>query len=352
MKKTLIALALVCCLLLAVGCQSPATPSPEPVPPEEAPTVQLQTAQPEPAQPQAGGEETRNPDKKVVIGFANLTDTLDFGKTVKASILRCAEAEGWEVIALDNERKGAKAVENADLLASRGVDAFIEFNVDASVAGTVMDIMNAANIPVIAIDIPHPGAPFFGVNNIESGMITGRALADKATAEWGGEVDLVILVENAKAGEEVKKRMTGIQEGVKEKLNLSDDLFIYVDGEGDLLKAQEKVSSTLTAHPDKKHILIGTLQDPMGQGSLAAVEAAGRQDECFIASQGCEVPALANLRGEANCWIGSTAATPEKYGDFIMPLVKQMLAGEKVSDMNYVEHFFVDKSNVNAIYPQ
>jgi ribose transport system substrate-binding protein len=299
----------------------------------------------------AGGSAFAAP-KKTVIGFANLTDTLDFGKTVKKSILAAAAREGWEVIALDNERKGLKAVENAQTLASRGISAFIEFNVDASVAGTIMDIMNEAKIPVVAIDIPHPGAPFFGVNNMESGRITGNALAEKALAKWGGKVDLLILVENAKAGAEVKKRMLGIETGVLEKIKLSRQNIIYVDGEGDLLKAQERVTGLLTANPDKKNILIGTLQDPMGQGAFAAVESAKRQANVFIASQGAEVPSLANLRLPENCWIGSTAATPEKYGDFIIPIVKKMLAGEKVDAMNYVKHFFVDKSNVNTYYPQ
>ena len=33
-----------------------------------------------------------------------------------------------------------------------------------------------ANIPVIAIDIPHPGATYFGANNYQAGLIGGRAL--------------------------------------------------------------------------------------------------------------------------------------------------------------------------------
>jgi ribose transport system substrate-binding protein len=300
----------------------------------------------------AGTQEAAGADKKIVVGFANLTDTLDFGKTVKKSILDAAAKEGWEVIALDNERKGLKAIENAQLLATRGVDAFIEFNVDISVAGTIMDIMNEAKIPVVAIDIPHPGAPFFGVNNLQSGRITGAALANKAKDKWGGKVDLLILVENAKAGAEVKKRMTGIEQGVTEIIPVAKENILYVDGEGDLLKAQERVTGVLTANPDKRNILIGTLQDPMGQGSFAAVEASKRQDHVFIASQGAEVPSLANLRGPENCWIGSTAATPEKYGDYIIPIVKKMLAGEKAPEFTYVDHFFVDKSNVDIHYPQ
>lgn len=343
MKKFVIAilcLTMLCTLLACADKLAPAAPETE-APREDSGTAADTTQT----------SDTQD-DGDVVIGFANLTDTLDFGKTVKAGILAAAEERGWEVIALDNERKGSKAVENATTLATRGVDVFIEFNVDAAVAPTIMEIMNNASIPTICIDIPHEGAPYFGIDNYGSGKITGKALGEKAQKEWNGEVDLVILVENAKAGEDVKKRMTGLQEGIQEVLELPNEIFLYVDGEGDLLKAQERVSAALTANPDKQHILIGTLQDPMGQGSLAAVEAAGRQDQVWIASQGAEVPSLTNLRGEPNCWFGSTASFPEKYGEKIMPLVEKLLNGEEIPEKNLMDHVFIDQSNIDEYYPE
>lgn len=307
-----------------------------------------------PAATEAAKQEStpQAPKKQVVIGFANLTDSIDFGKTVKASVLKEAEKAGWKVIALDNERKGSKAVENADALALQKVDLFIEFNVDVSVAPTVMEIMNKAKIPVIAVDIPHPGAAFFGVNNYEAGLITGRALANKAKEAWKGNVDLVILVENRKAGEVPMKRIEGTLAGIRESIKVDDKAVARVDAEGDLTKAMEMVTNVLTANPNKKNILIGTLNDPNGQGAFAAVTAAGRQNDVFIASQGADIPSLANLKKEAaNCWIGSTAYTPEKYGEYLIPLAKRILNGEKVEPETFVKHYFVDKSNVTKYYP-
>lgn len=292
-------------------------------------------------------------EKKIVIGFANLTDTLDFGKVVKAGIIEEAKKRGYDLIALDNERTGTKAIENAQTIATRGVDVFIEFNVDISVAPTIMEIMNEAKIPVIAIDIPHPGAPFFGANNWVSGQITGQALVDKAKAEWNGVCDLLILAENAKAGDTVKQRIKGIHDIVQRELKLTDSQILYVDGQGDLLKTQEQIAAALTANPDKHNILIGTLQDPMGQGALAAVEAAGRQKDVWLASQGADVPGLTNLRlPEDNCWFGTTAFFPEKYGEYVFAIVDKILAGEEVPDQNYVEHLFIDKKNLDEYYPQ
>ena len=340
MKKLIVTALIVMLVLSFVGCAQ-------------------QTAQ-EPTQEEATAESTdvqeveqNEPSKPIVIGFANLTDTLDVGKLVKYGVIKAAEERGYEIIALDNERTGTKAIENAQILADRGIDVFIEFNVDRAVAETVMDIMNEKNIPVIAIDIPHPGAAFFGANNWEAGQIVGNALADKAEAEWNGACDLVILAENAKAGEVVKQRMLGIEDALISRLNILKDQIIWIDGEGDLLVTQQQVADTLTANPDKKNILIGTLQDPMGQGAFAAVVAAGREDQVWLASQGADIHALTNLIDEEpNCWFGSVSYEFHKYGEYIMELADEAIAGEELPENTYVDHVFIDRGNAKEYYDE
>ena len=52
------------------------------------------------------------------------------------------------------------------------IDIMIEFNVDQSVAPVIMEKFNAASIPVIAIDIAHEGATFFGGQRV-AGTLAG-----------------------------------------------------------------------------------------------------------------------------------------------------------------------------------
>lgn len=59
---------------------------------------------------------------------------------------------------------------------AKKVDLAIEFQTEEHVAAVVAAKYREANIPVIAIDIPHPGATFYGANNYEAGMIGGRYL--------------------------------------------------------------------------------------------------------------------------------------------------------------------------------
>ena len=54
------------------------------------------------------------------------------------------------------------------------VDLVIEFQTDEHVAPIVAAKYREANIPLIAIEVPHPGATYFGANNYEAGLIGGR----------------------------------------------------------------------------------------------------------------------------------------------------------------------------------
>jgi len=69
------------------------------------------------------------------------------------------------------------------------VDLFIEFQTDQEVAPIVGAKYREAGIPLIAIDIPHPGATYYGANNYEAGLIAGRYLGRWVKENWYSELD-------------------------------------------------------------------------------------------------------------------------------------------------------------------
>jgi ribose transport system substrate-binding protein len=89
---------------------------------------------------------------------------------------RAALAEGIELISLDNRYRAKIARRNADLLMREKVDLLIEFRIDHDVAPIVAAKYREAGSPLIAIDIPHPGATYYGANNYEAGLIAGLHL--------------------------------------------------------------------------------------------------------------------------------------------------------------------------------
>ena len=108
------------------------------------------------------------------------------------------------------------AQRNADLLVREKVDLVIEFQTDENVAPIVAAKYREANIPLIAIEIPHPGATYYGANNHEAGLIGGRYLGRWAKQRWQAEVDQIIMFELLRAGNLPRMRVTGMLTGLKE----------------------------------------------------------------------------------------------------------------------------------------
>ena len=128
-------------------------------------------------------------EKKWVIGFANIAEEVELQIVVRDGMVAAAEELGVDLVLANNEYDGAKAVRNADDMITKGVDGFIEFNIDESVGPVIMEKMNEAGIPVIAVDIPMEGAAFFGANNVVAGEVAGVRLGEVSQERWGGEPD-------------------------------------------------------------------------------------------------------------------------------------------------------------------
>ena len=92
------------------------------------------------------------------LGYAAQGTDYQFSKEVSASLQRAAASEGIELICFDNRYSAKVAQRNASLLVREKVDLAIEFQTDEDVAPIVAATYREARIPMIAIDIPHPGA--------------------------------------------------------------------------------------------------------------------------------------------------------------------------------------------------
>lgn len=150
------------------------------------------------------------------LGYAAQGTDYQFSKEVSAGLLRAANAEGIELISVDNCYNPKTALRNADVLVREKVDLVIEFQTDEQVAPIVAAKYRGANIPLIAIEIPHPGATYFGANNYEAGLIGGRQLGRWAKHRWQSQVDEIVLMALPRAGSLPKMRLTGMLVGMKE----------------------------------------------------------------------------------------------------------------------------------------
>ncbi|HTF68565.1 MAG TPA: helix-turn-helix domain-containing protein [Edaphobacter sp.] len=118
--------------------------------------------------------------KKLRFGFAGQSADMPFSEEVTRSLRDAAAASGVDLVELDNRYDAATAVQNAEEFIRSKVDLIIEFNVEQYVAEIIGDKVASAEIPLIAIDIPHPNATYFGVDNYRVGVEAGEALTRHA----------------------------------------------------------------------------------------------------------------------------------------------------------------------------
>jgi ribose transport system substrate-binding protein len=171
--------------------------------------------------------------RRLRFGFAVQSAEMPYSEAVAQSVSAAAAASGVELIMLDNKYDPAVAVRNAEEFVAKRVDLVLEFQVEEAAAPRVAHIFKKADIPLVAIDVPHPNATYFGVDNFEVGYEAASILSQYAQRYWKGRVDRVVGVGFSEAGSFVQNRITGAFDGIKERFrDLSADHFFQIEGRG------------------------------------------------------------------------------------------------------------------------
>ena len=289
--------------------------------------------------------------KKFHLGYASQSEEFSFSRLVSESIRSSAYEAGVDLMVLSNCYSPKAAVRNAETFVREKVDLVIEFQTDQQSASIVASKLVEAGIPIIAIDIPHPGALYYGANNYRAGLLGGRALAHACTHQWGGTVDEVILLELSMAGPLPRSRLTGMLAGIREILpKVPDQRVHFIDGNGRYESSLEAVRKHLRKSK-ASNVLIGAMNDPSCLGALQAFEESGREQHCLAVGQNASIEARREMRMPDSRLVGSVSYYPENYGEAVIALALDKLHGKEVPPASFVRHQMITRENVDAAYP-
>jgi ribose transport system substrate-binding protein len=284
-----------------------------------------------------------SPSKKV-FGFGCQSVEMPFSEAVTKSLKAAAADTGIDLMVLDNRYDPTIAVQNADDFVRNGVDLVIEFQVDQDVAAIIGDKIAGAGIPLIAVDIPHPHAVFFGVDNFRVGFEAGQLLARHVKQEWEGKLSWVLGLDLAEAGPLVQSRITGAFEGIRSHIaDIPIESFVRMDGRGMRDKSYRLVLDFLRRHPRDRAILIAAATDTSALGAVQAARELKRERHIAVAGQDCIEEALKEIASPRSSLIGSVSHEAHTYGARLIQLGLAMLAGQNVPPYNYVEHKVVER---------
>ena len=289
--------------------------------------------------------------KRFRFGYGMQSAEFGFSRAVTESLQRSAAAADIDLLVLDNEDSPSVALRNATTFVRERVDLVIESQTDARIAGQICARIRAASIPIVALEIPHPETIYYGANNSQAGLIAGRYLARWAESHWQGKVDELLLLELPKAGQVPNARILGSMLGVVERLVwLSDRQIKILRTSGHYENTVALTRNHLRRSRSEK-ILVAAINDPCALGALEAFRNAGREEHCAIVGHNASPEAHAELGKKDSRLIGSVGYFPERYGEGVIPLALDLLAGRSVPPATFVRHEMIKTSNVGAFYP-
>jgi ribose transport system substrate-binding protein len=279
--------------------------------------------------------------KTIRIGFANLNTRVAFAATVQQGLVRAAAGHNIDLLITDNREEGVTALANVDYFIQQGVDLVVEFNLDARYSNVLMERLRAAEIPVIAIDIPIPGATFVGVDNYRAGLMAGSLLGHYVLQKWDGKVDKVLSLDLPLSGAVPGARMQGQLDALRELVRVADDDIIHLDSKNSYDYSRQVVTEVLPALNSLERIVVLCINDEVALGAQTAFEEAGSAERMITVSLGADPVGLKELERADSRLIGAVAFFPEQYGEIIVETALQILGGKPVPPAIRTQHVLV-----------
>lgn len=289
--------------------------------------------------------------QRVRIGYASQTEASLFAHEVSESVKRAAQTAGVDLIFHDNQYDRRLTERNARQMIEERVDVAIDFQTFEALSQQIASQFQAARIPLISVDLPAPGAIYFGADNYRAGRIAGRALGRWTRQNWKRDFEHVLLIELSAGGPLLEARMSGALAGLQETLGKIDAEQVFrLDGANTFEGAFTAVRRHLRKHRNPRSLVL-SMNDPNALGALAAFRSEASIDRCAVAGQGATIDARNELRKKKTQLIGSVAYFPERYGEALLRLALDLLRRKATPTAIYTKHCLVTPRNVDKLYP-
>ncbi|WNC15641.1 substrate-binding domain-containing protein [Brevibacillus brevis] len=293
----------------------------------------------------SGGSTAAGGDKKIVIGFSQVTSESPFYTALVDGAKAEAAKQGAELVVMDAQNDIEK--QNADVqdLITKGIDVLILNPTNPTAVVPALTAAKQANIQVVTVDRPteEKVAAFVGRDNKEMGRIAGK----QAVALLGGEgkaTGKVIELQGDAGGKVMMDRHDGFHEIVSKEPGVK-----IVEGPySDYIrsKAVKAFQDLLQANPDVN--LVYAHNDDMALGALQVLEQANMLDKVKIVGiDGLSEAVKAIIDGKYSATVFND---PIKLGSIVVDTALKVAKGEQVPEYVDGGTGLIDASNAKDVY--
>lgn len=268
-------------------------------------------------------------EETVTIGYLLSDLSNQFFTTLEQGIKARCEELGVEVVGYDSGNDAANDMTNMEDLINLGVDIILYNPVDSDAGEAVVELANAAGIPVVTIDRGVNGGEV--VCHIASDNVYGAELAAQYIVELlGEEGGAVAEVQGMAGASAATDRHTGFDNvmGAAENITVVSSQI----GNWDRTQAMTIMENVLTSNPEVKAVFCAN--DVMALGVVEACQANNR-DDIIIVGFDADDDAIAAI--QEGTMMGTIQQLPETMGVTGVDVALAYLAGEEVEPFIGVE---------------
>jgi len=206
-------------------------------------------------------------------------------------------------------------------------------------------------IPSVQMYLAVENVPTFGAVWSDVGKVQGTWLAEQALdRSWEPQDTALVQCTDPTLGEDVNSMFTTGPEALRAGgFDLPDANVYALKCEFTPQKAAVPVTDWLTAHPDVKNILMQTIDDERMSGMLNAMKKAGREEDTINIASGTDELGQTQIKNGVQQ--ASIAYFPEKYGEWLIPILEDVMAGNPVPSFVGQALPVITKDNIDEFYP-
>jgi ribose transport system substrate-binding protein len=286
--------------------------------------------------------------KRLRIGYASQVDD-SFCNALAQGLRWAAASNAIDLIEVENRYSVKAALRNAQHLAKQGIDLAIEFQTYERIGTKIAQFFGEAEIPLIAVEIPHPNAAFLGVDNQHAGSVAGKALLKAAQTQWDGKFDEILLLDLESAGSLPHLRLASAHDVLRAGFR-GDCILTRLDSRGEFVRSFELTRRHLN-FASRRRTLVTGINDYAVLGALRAFEEAGRSDSCLAVSFGGGPEARRELSLPNTRLYATVAFFPEKYGEQLVLLALDMIHKRNPPSAIHMPVQILTHKNVHKFYP-
>ena len=288
------------------------------------------------------------------IGYMHYGDTDPFGVANSKNVKKMAALAGFKLnvynLKYPSETEPLAQARNSVLKHDKGV---IQAQQLDTLSGAFLKILQKDGcIPSVQMYLKVKDVPSFGAVWADTGTTQGKWLAQQAKAKrWNPNDTALVECTDPDVGSSVNIMFdTAPKALVASGFKIpSKNVFKIVCKYSQTQSAQVNVKAWFTGHPGFKHVMINTIDDERMQGAINALNQVGRFKDALTIASGAD--GLGQKQIKAGLEGASIAYFPERYGEWLVPILEDVMAGNPVPSFTGSKLVVITKANIGKYYP-